>query len=149
MRVGQVINNLLSNAIKYTDHGSVDVKASFTRLPNNQLELYCKVIDTGIGIPHERIDQLFQKFMQVDASNTRRYGGTGLGLSIARQLVELMGGVIGVESQEGLGSTFWFKIPFEVSDKLVQDEGVSRNSFGQAPASAIHASKAKLLVAED
>jgi signal transduction histidine kinase/CheY-like chemotaxis protein len=111
MRVRQVLLNLLGNAIKFTEHGSVTLAMSKT--PSGAVKF--EVIDTGIGIPPERIDRLFQSFSQVDASTTRRFGGTGLGLAISKQLVKLMGGSIGVESKAQDGSTFWFELPLSAS----------------------------------
>jgi len=106
MRIKEVITNLLSNAIKFTEKGSITIEAK--REGNHVL---VKVTDTGIGIPKEKIKNLFKKFYQVDSSLSRRYGGTGLGLSITKQIVEAHGGKIGVESEVGKGSTFWFTIP--------------------------------------
>jgi signal transduction histidine kinase/DNA-binding response OmpR family regulator len=110
-RVRQVLLNLMGNAIKFTQHGAV--KLSMYTAPSGAVR--CEVTDTGIGIPAERIDRLFQSFSQVDASTTRRFGGTGLGLAISKQLVNLMGGTIGVNSAMGIGSTFWFELPLQAS----------------------------------
>ena len=110
-RVRQVLFNLLSNAIKFTDHGEVTVTAAASPGADpNIVELRFSVTDTGIGIPLDRIDRLFQSFSQVDSSTTRKYGGTGLGLAISRRLVEMMGGRITVESEPGRGSRFTFTI---------------------------------------
>ena len=110
-RVRQVLFNLLSNAIKFTDAGDVTVTAAATKAQSPDVyEIRFTVADTGIGIPADRIDRLFQSFSQVDASTTRKYGGTGLGLAICRRLVELLGGKIWVESEIGKGSTFSFTI---------------------------------------
>ncbi|HSU69290.1 MAG TPA: ATP-binding protein, partial [Tepidisphaeraceae bacterium] len=107
-RLRQILTNLISNAIKFTDRGEVLVDvAQDAGAPGGGL-LKFSVRDTGPGIPPERTDRLFKSFSQVDASTTRKYGGTGLGLAIARQLTELMGGQIGVESALNRGSTFWF-----------------------------------------
>ena len=109
-RVRQVLFNLLSNAIKFTERGEVVVSVSSTEIEPGVHELTFAVRDTGIGIPRERLNRLFQSFSQVDASTTRRYGGTGLGLVISKRLAELLGGRIWVESTPGQGSTFSFSI---------------------------------------
>ena len=108
-RVRQVLLNLGSNAIKFTERGEVVVAAECPSGPAGPVRF--SVTDTGVGIPKDRIDRLFKKFSQVDESNTRRHGGTGLGLAISKELTELMGGRIGVESTSGRGSTFWADIP--------------------------------------
>ena len=109
-RMRQVLLNLVSNALKFTEHGSVILRV---RQVENAVQkaLRIEVVDTGIGLSQEQQERLFQKFVQVDSSTTRRFGGTGLGLIISKRLVEMMGGQIGVESQLGKGATFWFTIP--------------------------------------
>ena len=109
-RLRQILLNLLSNAIKFTAKGEIRLALSVHQAADGQLHLEGRVSDTGIGIPAERANKLFQPFTQVDASTTRKYGGTGLGLAIVRRLSQLMGGDIGVESVEGQGSTFIFTI---------------------------------------
>jgi PAS domain S-box-containing protein len=112
-RVRQVLMNLVNNAIKFTNDGEVVVRVSTVDSPptsNGKTALRFSVSDTGIGIPADRLDRLFKSFSQVDASTTRQFGGTGLGLAICKQIVNLMGGAIGVESQSGKGSTFWFTV---------------------------------------
>ncbi|MGP7818828.1 response regulator [Niallia sp. 01092] len=109
-RIRQVLYNLISNAIKFTEHGEIVV--SVKKVENEYL---FSVTDTGIGIPQEKLAAIFDRFTQADTSITRKYGGTGLGLSISKKLVELMGGHIGVESKEGKGSHFYFKIPLSQS----------------------------------
>ena len=109
-RVRQILFNLLSNAIKFTERGDVVVSASSAAVEPGLYELTFAVRDTGIGIPRERLNRLFQSFSQVDASTTRKYGGTGLGLVISKRLAELLGGRIWVESEPGKGSTFSFTI---------------------------------------
>ncbi len=111
-RIRQVINNLCGNAIKFVEKGEVSIQVSVDSQSEENVILLFKVIDTGIGIPKSKIPILFDSFTQVDASTTRKYGGTGLGLAISKQLVELMDGRIGVESELGKGSTFWFTIDF-------------------------------------
>lgn len=110
LRIKQVLNNLLSNALKFTAAGKVTVEVLKTAQVKDRVELFFIVIDSGIGIAEEDRDKLFQSFSQVDASISRKYGGTGLGLNICKQLVELMGGRIDVESARGKGSTFSFSI---------------------------------------
>jgi signal transduction histidine kinase/CheY-like chemotaxis protein/HPt (histidine-containing phosphotransfer) domain-containing protein len=106
-RLRQVLVNLTSNAIKFTQKGEVVIRLTLEERSDNDAVIRLSVRDTGIGIPADRRDRLFQLFTQVDASTTRQYGGTGLGLAISKQLVELMRGQIGVESETGRGSTFW------------------------------------------
>lgn len=117
LRVVQVLNNLLSNALKFTSAGKISVEVVRTAQVKNRVELFFLVMDTGIGIDRSDRDKLFKSFSQVDASISRRYGGTGLGLNICKQLVELMGGKIAVESEKGKGTTFsfsiWVKLPEE------------------------------------
>ena len=122
-RLKQVFSNLLSNAIKFADTNSVIItKINYLEDTN---ELYCEVIDKGIGIAPEKIQSIFNPFEQEDSSTTRKYGGTGLGLSITKILIELMGGRIGVRSEVGRGSEFYFSVPlFEVNEDIEIDEVV-------------------------
>jgi PAS domain S-box-containing protein len=146
IRIRQVLLNLLGNAIKFTSAGSVSVEISATALPKGVAEVLFTVRDTGIGIPLEQRERIFQPFHQGDGSMTRRYGGTGLGLAIATRLVEMAGGRIWMESEAGAGSVFHFSVPFPLAEApnpyrgeshrapspprsilLVEDDAVSRS----------------------
>ncbi len=113
-RLRQVLVNLLGNAIKFTDDGEVSLRATLTERDGDNVRARFEVSDTGIGIPEQAQRGLFQAFVQVDGSTTRKHEGTGLGLSISKQIVQLMGGEIGMTSRVGAGSNFWFEIPLEV-----------------------------------
>ena len=120
LRLEQVLINLTSNAIKFTEKGGVAVKiVAQANDDPTKLLLRFEVRDTGIGIHQDALGDLFQAFNQADSGITRRFGGTGLGLAISKRIVEILGGTIGVESQEGKGSTFWFVIPFEISEMAI------------------------------
>ena len=108
LRLEQVLLNLASNAIKFSDHGNVFVRVGMAEEGGRQAMLRFEVQDSGIGMSQDEVAQLFRSFHQADTSTTRKYGGSGLGLVISKQLAELMGGTVGVHSQPGLGSTFWF-----------------------------------------
>ncbi len=115
-RLRQVLFNLLSNAIKFTHQGEVYLKVAWVYVQDGKHTLEFAVQDTGIGIPQEKLDHLFQKFSQVDGTDTRKHGGTGLGLAITSTLVKMMGGEIWVESEENVGSTFYFSLTLEKGD---------------------------------
>ncbi|EFI35907.1 multi-sensor hybrid histidine kinase [Desulfonatronospira thiodismutans ASO3-1] len=143
-RLRQILMNLVGNAVKFTEHGEVEIKVS--RMVNDECEnpnaetqenshdlyrssfttqhsclMHFSVRDTGIGIPEDKQDSLFESFSQVDASTTRKFGGTGLGLAISRQLAEIMGGTAGLESVEGRGSTFWFTVRLGIQHEQQQE----------------------------
>lgn len=122
LRIVQILNNLLSNAYKFTSIGKISLEIVKTAQMKNKVELFFLVIDTGIGIDKADQDKLFKSFSQVSASTTRKYGGTGLGLNICKQLVELMGGNIRLDSEAGKGSMFSFHIWLE----LPQEEGIDK-----------------------
>jgi CheY-like chemotaxis protein len=148
-RLRQVLINLVGNSLKFTEKGSVTLTvrplagapAAFAGGPHAALPwAHFAVSDTGIGMSEEARSRMFQKFEQADTSTTRKFGGTGLGLSICKQLVELMGGHIGVASQPGVGSTFWFEVPLPVGQKPAEID-----AYSLAP----HDYQLNILVAED
>jgi signal transduction histidine kinase len=144
-RLRQILLNLLSNAIKFTSEGGVAVVASIVRASESEADLTLTVTDTGIGIPSDKLDAIFERFSQVHSSAARRFAGTGLGLAITKQLADVLGGAIEVESQLGRGSTFAFRLRAEIADASAEPGGST------APAQARPASKRSLrvLVADD
>ena len=144
-RLRQILINLIGNAIKFTEKGEVTVQVRGETAANGAAVLHFSVTDTGIGIPKEKQTALFQKFMQVDSTTTRKYGGTGLGLAICKQLVEMMGGKIWVESEAGTGSTFHFTVP------LMRDAnaGAAQPIKQEAAATAASLQPKHILVADD
>jgi signal transduction histidine kinase/CheY-like chemotaxis protein len=146
-RVRQVLDNFVANSIKFTDHGGIQIKLETAqpRDADSATALAClrwSVIDTGIGIPAHAREQLFRPFSQLDESATRRYGGTGLGLAISHQLISAMGGAIGVDSNPGCGSTFWFEIALPIAARAAQTQ--------EQPSTATpEPLRARILVAED
>ncbi|MDR7034176.1 response regulator [Mesorhizobium sp. BE184] len=128
-RFRQIVTNLLGNAVKFTEKGHVliDVGGEVT---DGVVALYVRVEDTGIGIPADKLQNVFEKFAQVDGSSTRRHEGTGLGLAIGARLIDLMGGRIGVESEIGRGSVFWFSVPMPVHEADEQDSVVPGDVTG-------------------
>ena len=171
LRLNQIMTNLVGNAIKYINdpyneadknngsttadsQGFVQVNVDYQALDDKRIQLYVEVKDNGIGISEDKIATIFEKFRQADDTITRRFGGTGLGLTITQDLVHMMGGEIGVKSTFGLGSLFWFKIPFETSDSAAEDLLANNNIFsvsiaGENRSDRICASKVRVLVAED
>ena len=128
-RFRQIITNMVGNAVKFTERGHVLIDVS-GETADQVTRLKVRVEDTGIGIPADKLSSVFEKFAQVDSSSTRRHEGTGLGLAIAARLVDLMGGKIGLESEFGRGSTFWFTVPLPVHDAPETDTTVPMDVTG-------------------
>jgi signal transduction histidine kinase/DNA-binding response OmpR family regulator/HPt (histidine-containing phosphotransfer) domain-containing protein len=120
LRLGQVLLNLANNAVKFTDHGEIVVSAEVIESKEKSVEIKFAVRDSGIGMTEDQRAKLFASFSQADTSTTRKYGGTGLGLAISKSLVEMMGGEIGVESEPGVGSTFFFTVVFGIGPDQVK-----------------------------
>lgn len=152
MRIRQILLNFLNNAVKFTHKGGIAVRVSSEHETDTHTTVKFEITDTGIGIPDYRLNLLFKPFSQVDASTSRKYGGTGLGLRISKQLAELMGGEVGVQSEEGKGSTFWFtallKNCTEADVMDAEDDSESSSNVsgtnGKIPFSSLN-----ILVAED
>lgn len=148
-RLRQTITNLLGNALKFTDSGYVEITA---RLSDDESHIYVEVKDTGVGIPSDKLESIFEKFIQADTSVTRKYGGTGLGLAITKQLIVLMGGEVGVESIISKGSTFWFTLPFAIADDAFHAaaaQSFQENAFCAVMPERIPVATAKVLLVED
>jgi len=143
LRLKQIIINLLSNAIKFTSHGKISVKADQVSITGNIANLSICVSDTGIGIPNDKIEEIFEMFHQLDNESTRRFSGSGLGLSIVKGLTELMNGKISVTSEMGKGSSFSVTIPFEI----VNESQIAEKK--EAEAASCMNKVLKILVAED
>ena len=154
LRLLQVLSNLVSNALKFTTHGGVRVRVAGLDEPatGSTARLRFEVQDSGIGLTPEQIDRLFRPFHQADSSTTRRYGGTGLGLSISKRLVELMGGEIGVESQPGQGSQFWFTVQLQqdaARPLTAPATATAASSLAAPPAEAAAWRNARVLIVDD
>jgi PAS domain S-box-containing protein len=151
LRLRQVLMNLLGNAVKFTKSGGIRLRAWEEAVSGGKVRLRVSISDTGIGIPADRKDAIFEKFTQVDASVSRRYGGTGLGLAICRELVERMGGRIGVESEVGKGSTFCFDLPMDRAQADDRSTGSTERSASGERSNGGHRRilSPRVLVADD
>jgi two-component system sensor histidine kinase/response regulator len=120
-RLRQILLNIASNAVKFTEKGFIFIRGQLLHQNTDSLRVRFEIEDSGIGMKAEHLSRLFNEFEQGDISTTRLYGGTGLGMAISKKLAELMGGVIGVRSELGLGSTFWVELPFETSTRIPEN----------------------------
>ena len=146
-RLRQILANLIGNAVKFTECGFVGLHVSMASNEVERLTLRFVVQDSGIGIPREKLGLIFEPFIQADGSTTRKFGGTGLGLAICKRLAGLMGGEIGVESEPGRGTTFWFTVPLE---RQAEDESTPESAAADPFASTVvRGQGARLLLAED
>jgi signal transduction histidine kinase/DNA-binding response OmpR family regulator len=148
LRLSQILNNLVGNAMKFTERGGITIHALLSQRADEDLGITFSITDTGIGMSPEEINKLFHAFAQTDASNTRKYGGTGLGLVITKQLVEMMGGKIGVESTKGEGSTFYFNVHLKPSKHTTPEELKNRRSPTTEEKAPLRF-EGKILLAED
>ncbi|MGE5469764.1 MAG: ATP-binding protein [Bacteroidota bacterium] len=149
MRLQQVLINLVGNAIKFTERGSITLAARVQEETASELTLHFEIEDTGIGMAPDALHRIFRPFEQADGSTTRQYGGSGLGLAISRQLVEIMGGRIGVESQPGQGSTFWFTVSLAPADEVLIALALPGLPVSAAAAPPRQFPAARILLAED
>ncbi|WP_409477720.1 ATP-binding protein [Pseudobdellovibrio sp. HCB154] len=143
-RLQQILRNLVGNAVKFTPHGAITLTAKLRDKTTSGMELYFEVKDTGIGIDPKMHTGLFEKFSQTDSSNTRKYGGTGLGLSICKSLTHMMGGIIGLSSETGKGSTFWFTAKMNIAKS-----NVAPASHQKIPQYTSEKILGRVLIAED
>lgn len=148
LRYARIATNLISNAIRFTEHGEVSVTMQTRDISDKYATLRCEVRDTGLGIEPEQIQYIFDKFTQADSSTTRQFGGTGLGLAITKELVELMGGTISVESTPGEGSRFWFEVKFETLSTLPVNAPAAQEA-NIDPANKISIKDLNVLMVED
>ena len=146
MRIGQILLNYINNAIKFTVKGSVNLQAHLLERDEHNCLIRFEISDTGIGLSAEQISRLFQSFEQADASTTRKFGGTGLGLSISKQLAEMMGGNVGVDSEPGQGSTFWATVRVGIAPAMNGQDNESTDAQAGQP---LQLGGLRILLAED
>ena len=142
VRLHQVLLNLINNSIKFTESGYIKISANALKKTDNFVKTEFRIADSGIGIPKEKQQKVFEEFIQADDSTTRKYGGTGLGLAICNKIISLMGGKLKLVSEEGKGATFYFDIDFEISSETIEND----NEYLQRE---IISKSSKILVAED
>jgi PAS domain S-box-containing protein len=140
-KISQILRNLINNAIKFTENGGVALDVDIV---NDKIKF--SVVDTGIGIPEDRLDKIFKKFVQADESTTRKYGGTGLGLAICKEYTNILGGEIGVQSRRNFGSEFWFEIPLKIAEEGVKAYNETKKQISLS--SKINSSQ-KILIVDD
>lgn len=143
-RLNQVLMNLLGNAFKFTSHGEINIEVKLKSQEGDQLRLFFEVADTGIGIPEDKLESIFESFTQASNDTTRKYGGTGLGLTICKRIVELQGGRIGVQSEPGEGSVFFFELDF----KIPSEQTISQTKIQESKTS-VSSKSLNVLFAED
>ena len=146
-RLLQILSNLTSNALKFTENGSVSITVKPVSVSSDSTELEVRVSDTGIGISPANLQKLFNAFQQVDNSTSKNYGGTGLGLAISREFCKMMDGDIGVESVEGKGSTFWFRIKLAIGDSALAAK--TKKEENLSISGTLHAVHARVLLVDD
>ncbi|OJV20081.1 MAG: hybrid sensor histidine kinase/response regulator [Dyadobacter sp. 50-39] len=142
-RLGQIMTNLVSNAVKFTENGKVTISAAIAARTDDHVRIDFRVADTGIGIPPEKLEHIFDSFTQATSDTTRKYGGSGLGLTITKRLLELQNSQIYVESEPGKGSAFYFSLSFPISEKHLAEQSTG------APAHYFNLKGMKLLIVED
>ena len=152
-RLNQILLNLIGNAVKFTEEGAVVVKVDLLEDSKHKVKLKFSIIDSGIGIPEEKLETIFDKFKQAESSTTRNFGGTGLGLAISKDMVELQGGKIFVESEPGKGSTFSFELTFKIASpkdiKLVGQGAIEQKDIGQVKLLLVEDNKINVKLAEN
>lgn len=145
LRLQEILMNLLSNAIKYTEKGFVKLKINYEKISTTNLNLHVSVEDSGIGIPTDKLNIIFERFQQIESSYARKFGGVGLGLAITKQLIERMGGSINVESELGKGSRFWFVLPLKLAKVSIKEKQQSNHKKKEV----IPNINSELLIVED